>query len=85
MVKLIDNKKRRGGYRPGAGRKKTLEGGGFTPTYLDDPTREIMTQIGDGNLSEGIRLSGRIIKAVIKKYGPEAYENIKIGAEEESS
>jgi hypothetical protein len=54
----------RGGHRPGASRPKKLEGGAYTPTYLDEETRDLMLELGSGNKSEGIRRAGRIIRAL---------------------
>jgi hypothetical protein len=54
---MKEEKKKRGGYRPNARRPRFLEGGAYTPTYLDEPTREGMRRLGRGHLSEGIRLA----------------------------
>jgi hypothetical protein len=51
----------RGGARPGSGPKRSLLGGKFRAVYLDDPTVQIMTEAGEGNLSGGIRLAAIIL------------------------
>lgn len=59
MKNTGDTPKKRGGRREGAGRKVT-EGGpkNNRSVTLDDETVEILTEFGDGNLSEGIRRAG---------------------------
>lgn len=57
--KTIDD---RGGAREGAGiRKEPLEGGEFTVSWLDAPTRETMETLGNGNRSKGIRRAAKIV------------------------
>lgn len=59
----IDGKKidERGGARPGAGiRKNKLEEGEATPLYLDKTTRDIFSDLGDGDRSKGARRAAKI-------------------------
>lgn len=55
--KKTDGRSNNGGARPGSGPKPSIEGGAFTPAYLDEETREGMRRLGRDNLSEGIRLA----------------------------
>jgi hypothetical protein len=56
-----NKRKNRGGYRPGSGPKKTLEGSHRRLIQFDAPTVQVMTEAGDGNLSRGIRLAAIIL------------------------
>lgn len=56
-------KSNHGGARPGAGKRKNpLQGARYYKPYLDAPTVEILRDLGDGNLSLGIRRAARIVK-----------------------
>jgi hypothetical protein len=60
MIKKKTGK--RGGARPGSGPKRKLEGGSGRMVYLDSKTVNILTALGDGNLSAGIRKAGELSK-----------------------
>lgn len=50
-----------GGWRPGAGREKKLKDAGPRKVYLDAETVKILTDLGDGYLSPGIRRAAQIV------------------------
>lgn len=80
---------RRGGARPGSGMKqgqkksKKLEGGGFTPVYLDKPTRDTFIRLGDGNLSKGARRAAEIVREIESDVPPISEIIVNIIKEEE--
>lgn len=51
-----------GGKRRGAGAKKKLTAPIVRNTYLDAETESIMSTLGDGNVSLGIRRAGELVK-----------------------
>lgn len=66
-----------GGAREGSGAKTELEGGRFRATYLDTPTVTVLTMIGEGNLSRGIRLAAIIFSFMSEKDRETAVEVAK--------
>lgn len=57
-----------GGARPGAGRPKQADGTTKDRRVsLDDHTVAIMRQIGDGNLSKGIRKAADLLGPTVDK------------------
>ena len=63
------NKAGHGGARPGAGRKPKSATGPAPrrQVTLDDETLAILRELGDGNVSEGIRVAARIAAEARKK------------------
>lgn len=82
---FIDGKEtKRGGARPGAGiRREPLVGGKFRPTYLDDPTVEIFSELGEGNLSEGARRAAKVVSQIGVSGSFLLLEGKDLGIEEE--
>lgn len=80
---------KRGGARIGSGMKrgqkktKKLEGGGFTPLYLDKSTRDTFTDLGEGNLSKGARRAAKIVRELESDVPPISEIIVNIVKEEE--
>lgn len=53
---------KRGGKRRGAGRPPKVDGAamGHTTITIDDMTRRRLLVLGDGNMSEGVRLAAEV-------------------------
>lgn len=54
---LVGSKPSRGGAREGAGAKPKLDDGKRVNVYLDSASLERAAELGNGNVSEGIRLA----------------------------
>lgn len=59
----MKTKTKHGGKRKGAGAKPILQSPVIRKVYLDSKTDRILTALGNGNLSLGIRLAGEIIES----------------------
>lgn len=57
-----------GGARTGAGRKPITAGGPVPRRQVtfDDETKDLLKAIGNGNVSEGIRIAARIAAEALK-------------------
>lgn len=58
----MKTKTKHGGKRKGAGAKPILQSPVVRKVYLDEKTDRILTDLGKGNLSLGIRLAGSLIE-----------------------
>ena len=56
-----------GGWRPGAGRKKTLINAHSTKVYIDPETRKFYEDLAEGNFSAGVRQAREIIEGTSKR------------------
>lgn len=64
---MTKRKSNHGGARPGAGRKRIIPPEENIPpvsSNLDKATRATMQELGEGNVSEGIRRAAKIVSRV---------------------
>lgn len=58
----MKTKTKHGGKRKGAGAKPVLDSPVIRKVYLDEKTDRILTALGKGNLSLGIRRAGDLVE-----------------------